>query len=82
MESFGWIGTLIVGGVAGWIAGMATRARMGPMARVLVGIAGAVFLNFGLIRLTGETYGGFPGQLGVAAAGAVVLIFLLRTVRL
>lgn len=82
MEGFGWIGTLIIGGLAGWISGRAMRARMGSIASLLVGVAGAVLLNFALIRLTGETYGGFFGQLGIAAGGAVVLTFLLRTVRL
>lgn len=82
MEGFGWIGTLLIGGLAGWIAGIAMQARMGLIAKVLVGIAGAVFLNFALIRLTGDTYGGLLGQLGVATVGAVVLIFLFRALRL
>ena len=82
MEGYGWVGTIIIGGLAGWIAGAAMGARLGLLAKILVGIAGGVFLNFVLIRVTGSTYFGLFGQLAVASVGAIVLIYLLRAVRM
>ncbi|MHA1158111.1 MAG: GlsB/YeaQ/YmgE family stress response membrane protein [Alphaproteobacteria bacterium] len=80
MEGVGWIGTLVVGGLAGWIASRVMHARTGLVANVLLGVAGAVVLNFALIRLSGSTYGGLAGQLAVAAIGASLLIWLYRFV--
>lgn len=80
MEGVGWIGTVVIGGLAGWVAEKVTAARMGLVANVLLGIAGAVLMNFVLIRTTGRTYGGLVGQLVVGAIGAIVLIWLFRMV--
>ncbi len=80
MEGLGWIGTLVVGGLAGWIAERVMRSRIGLLGNIMLGIAGAVVLNFLLIRFTGTTYGGLVGQLIVASIGACLLIFAFRLV--
>ena len=75
----GWIITLIIGGIVGWLASivMKTNAQMGMIANVLVGIVGS-FIGAWLAGVLGiGAQGGFLGFL-VSIAGAVLLIFLLR----
>ena len=58
----GWIVTIIIGGIIGWLASivMKTNAQMGMIANVLVGVVGSV-LGFWL-----------AAQLGVPATSALV----------
>ena len=75
----GWILTLIIGGVVGWLASivMKTNAQMGMIANVLVGIVGSLIGAWlaGMLGITAQ--GGFLGFL-ISIAGAALLIFLLR----
>ena len=75
----GWIISLIIGGVVGWIASilMKTNAQMGMLANVLVGIAGSA-LGFWLAGMLGISAGGGLIRFVVAVAGAALLIFILR----
>ena len=81
MENVGWIGAIIIGGIAGWIAERVMVSNMGIIANVVLGIVGAAVLNFVLRNLLGYTYGGWIGQLVVGAIGAIILIWLYRAVR-
>ncbi len=81
MEGVGWIGAIIIGGIAGWIAERVMESRMGVIANILLGIAGALVLNFVLVATIGYTYGGWVGQLIVGAVGAIILIWLWRVIR-
>jgi uncharacterized membrane protein YeaQ/YmgE (transglycosylase-associated protein family) len=75
----GWIITLIIGGIVGWLASivMKTNAQMGMIANVLVGIVGSS-LGYWLAGMLGiAAQGGILGFL-VAIAGAALLIFVLR----
>ena len=81
MTGIGWIGALIIGGLAGWIAEKIMNANQGLLMNILLGILGALVLNWLLIAITGTTLGGWLGQLIVAAAGACLLIFVVRLVR-
>jgi uncharacterized membrane protein YeaQ/YmgE (transglycosylase-associated protein family) len=81
----GWIGTLIIGGLAGWIAEKITRSDMGILMNIVVGIIGAylgAFLaNFLGLRL-GEVFSGwFWGNLLVAVVGAVILLLVVKAFR-
>lgn len=78
MAGVGWIMTIILGGLAGWIAEKIMKANMGVFANIIVGILGAVVLNavlafFGIIPA-----GGWLAQSVVAIAGACGLIALYR----
>jgi uncharacterized membrane protein YeaQ/YmgE (transglycosylase-associated protein family) len=77
----GWIVTLVVGGIIGWLASivMKTNAQMGIIFNVIVGIVGSS-LGFWLAGLVGLAAYGAIAQWAVAVAGAAVLIFLLKTV--
>jgi uncharacterized membrane protein YeaQ/YmgE (transglycosylase-associated protein family) len=81
----GWIGTLIIGGLAGWIAEKITRTDIGVLMNIVVGIIGA-FLGAFLANLLGlrlgEIFSGwFWGNLLVAAIGAVILLLVVKVFR-
>jgi uncharacterized membrane protein YeaQ/YmgE (transglycosylase-associated protein family) len=77
----GWLYTLIIGGVVGWLASivMKTNAQMGMIANVLVGIAGSALGFWAAGALGVAATGGFVRFI-VAIAGAAALIFILRAV--
>ena len=77
MEGFGWIMTIILGGLAGWIAEKVMKFDTGLIMNIVLGIAGAVVGNYVLGRMN-IGLGGLLGQLIVAVAGACVLILAYR----
>jgi uncharacterized membrane protein YeaQ/YmgE (transglycosylase-associated protein family) len=74
----GVIGWLLVGLIAGWLAGKVSRGRgFGCIANVLLGLVGAVlggwiFSQLGIIRF------GFIYSLAAATLGAVILVAVAR----
>ena len=81
MAGVGWIMTIILGGLAGWIAEKIMKADMGVLANIVVGILGAVFLNAILTFLGVIPAGGWIIQSIIAIIGACIVIFLYRAVR-
>jgi uncharacterized membrane protein YeaQ/YmgE (transglycosylase-associated protein family) len=81
MEGVGWLGAIIVGGLAGWIAARVMDANHGILTNIVLGIVGALVLNFILVLLTGGTLGGWIGQLIIGALGAMLLIWAYRAIR-
>ncbi|MGB5863302.1 MAG: GlsB/YeaQ/YmgE family stress response membrane protein [Sulfitobacter sp.] len=81
MTGIGWIGSLIIGALAGWIAEKIMKTDDGLLMNIVLGILGALVLNWLLVLIVGATLGGWIGQLIVAAAGACLLIFVVRLVR-
>ena len=77
----GLIGSLIVGGLAGWVAASAMGARTGLLLNIVLGIVGAVLANAALqfIGITAER--AWLPQLVVGALGAAALIAVVRAVR-
>ncbi|MCS7050362.1 MAG: GlsB/YeaQ/YmgE family stress response membrane protein [Thermomicrobium sp.] len=76
---FGWI---VIGFLAGWLAGLLTRGRgFGCLGNIAVGLVGAVVGGylFQLLGLRGPA--GFLGSLIVALVGAGVLLFVANLVR-
>ena len=75
----GWIITLVIGGVVGWLGSllMKTDAQMGIIANVIVGIIGSS-LGFWLAGIVGIAPTNTVGRYIVAVVGAVVLIAILR----
>lgn len=72
---------LIIGGIAGWIAGEIVRGDgFGIVGNIVVGIIGAVLGGF-LFNLLGIGTYGLLGSLVMAVIGAVVLLFLLNAFR-
>jgi len=77
----GFIVSLIVGGIVGWLASkvMKTDAQMGVVANVLVGVVGSM-LGFWLAGLLGFAAYGMFARVIVSVAGAALLIFILQKV--
>ncbi|WP_372609850.1 GlsB/YeaQ/YmgE family stress response membrane protein [Halomonas sp.] len=77
----GLIAWLIIGGLAGWLAGTIMRGGgFGILGNIGVGVVGAV-IGGSLFRLLGLQAGGFVGSLVTATAGAVVLLWVITKVR-
>ena len=81
----GWIGTLLIGGLAGWIAEKVMKENHGLLMNIIIGIIGsylgAFIANALGIRLGEVFQGWFWGNLIVAAVGAIVLLWLVRLFR-
>jgi len=77
----GIIAWLIIGGLAGWIAGNIMRGGgFGLLGNIGVGVVGAVVGGF-LFSLLGLSSGGFIGSLVTAIVGAVVLLWVIAKVK-
>ncbi|WP_028029986.1 GlsB/YeaQ/YmgE family stress response membrane protein [Gemmobacter nectariphilus] len=77
----GIIMSIIIGGLAGWIASMIMKADTGLFTNILLGIVGAVVLN-ALLGWAGiYAARAWLPQLIVGAAGAALLIWIGRKLR-
>jgi uncharacterized membrane protein YeaQ/YmgE (transglycosylase-associated protein family) len=74
---------IIVGGIIGWIASkiMGTDSQMGKIANVIVGMVGSN-LGFWLAGQVGLAAYGSIARWLVAVAGAVVLIWILKLLKI
>ncbi len=81
MEGVGWIGAIIIGGLAGWIAEQIMKTEQGLLMNIVMGIVGALVANAILFFVFGATLGGWIGQLIVAVIGASLLIWIWRAIR-
>ena len=81
----GWIGTLFIGALAGWIAEKVMKENHGLIKNIIIGVigsfVGAFIANLLGIRLGEFFQGWFWGNLIVAALGAIVLLYVLRLIR-
>jgi len=77
----GFFGSIIVGGLAGWIASIIMKADTGLFLNIVLGIVGAVVLNLilGWIGIYAEQ--AWLPQLFVGAVGAVLLIWIYRAIK-
>ncbi|ACS56088.1 GlsB/YeaQ/YmgE family stress response membrane protein [Rhizobium beringeri] len=81
MESVGWISAIIIGGLAGWLAGKLMEARYGIFLNIVLGIVGSVVASAVLAQFHVEVVGGRLGYFVTGFLGACLLIFLARLVR-
>lgn len=73
MQNPGLVGFLVIGGMAGWIAGTVMRGRgFGIIRNIVVGLVSA-FLSGFRFRLLGFSAHGLIGLLIMVAQGAIVL---------
>lgn len=73
-----WIWILVVGAVAGWLAGVLTRGRgFGLLGDIVVGVIGALVGGF-VFTLLGLQWFGTLGALVTATVGSVILLCALR----
>ena len=76
----GLITMLIIGGLAGWIAGKITDFRHGILTNILVGMAGA-FIGGKIAEMLEIPVIGFFRVLICAIVGAVIILFVWQRVR-
>ena len=75
-----WI--LIVGALAGWIAGLIMKGgSFGTIGNIVVGIIGAIVGGYLFSALGISAGGGLLGTLFTAVFGAIVLIFIVRLIK-
>lgn len=75
----GVIAWMIVGLLAGWLAGLITRARgFGCFGNIVVGLLGAAIGGFLFSLLGVEDRTGFWGSVAVATLGAIILLAIAR----
>jgi len=79
----GWIITIVIGGIIGWLASivMKTNAQMGMIANVLVGIVGSV-LGSWLAGVLGVPATSAVVGYVISIVGAVILIGILKALGL
>ncbi|WP_226551218.1 GlsB/YeaQ/YmgE family stress response membrane protein [Celeribacter naphthalenivorans] len=77
----GLIASIIVGGLAGWIASNFMKADTGLLANILLGIVGAFVLNLILSLVGIYAANSWVPQLIVGIFGASLLIWLARRLR-
>lgn len=84
MEQMGFIGWIVIGGLAGWLASkfMNTDKDQGILANIVVGIIGAFIGGFVVNLLGGDGITGFNiWSFAVAVLGSVILLWILKAVR-
>ncbi len=73
---------LLVGAVAGWLAGLIVKGYgYGLLGNIVIGIVGAFVAGLILPRLGLSIGSGIAGAIIHATVGAVILLFLIRLVK-
>ena len=73
-------GLIIIGGLAGWIAGMITGSRHGIFTNILIGIAGS-YVGSELADLLKVAVRNSMGHFLAALIGSIIVIFIWQKVR-
>ena len=81
MDITGLIIFLLIGAVAGWLAGTIMKGGgFGLLGNIVVGIIGGLVGGY-LFGMLGLVAGGIIGSIVTATVGAVVLLFLARLIK-
>ncbi len=82
LTSVGWIGYIIIGGIAGWIASKIVKGGgSGILMNIVIGIVGALIGGFLLSFFVNTAAGGFWFTLFTAILGSVILLWVVGMVR-
>jgi uncharacterized membrane protein YeaQ/YmgE (transglycosylase-associated protein family) len=82
LTSVGWIGYIIIGALAGWIAGKIVKGGgSGILMNIVIGIIGALIGGFLLSFVVNTAGGGWWFTLFTAILGAVILLGIVGAVR-
>jgi uncharacterized membrane protein YeaQ/YmgE (transglycosylase-associated protein family) len=81
-QNVGWIGYIIIGALAGWIAGKIVKGGgSGILLNIVIGIAGALIGGFLLSFFLKTGSGGWWFTLFTAILGSVILLWVVGLVR-
>ncbi|CAN5437949.1 GlsB/YeaQ/YmgE family stress response membrane protein [soil metagenome] len=82
LTSVGWIGYIIIGALAGWIAGKLVKGGgSGILMNIVIGIIGALIGGFLLSFFLDTAGGGWWFTLFTAILGSVILLAIVGKVR-
>jgi uncharacterized membrane protein YeaQ/YmgE (transglycosylase-associated protein family) len=82
LTSVGWIGYIIIGALAGWIAGKIVKGSgSGILMNIVIGIIGALIGGFLLSFFLDTAAGGWWFTLFTAILGSVILLWVVGLVR-
>lgn len=79
--AIGWFMALVIGGLAGWLAGKFMDMRYGIIMNIIIGMVGSVIANAILRRFEVFVVGDWLGYLITSFVGACILLFLVKLVR-
>jgi uncharacterized membrane protein YeaQ/YmgE (transglycosylase-associated protein family) len=73
---------LVIGGVAGWLAGLVVRGRgFGLIGDIVLGVIGSFVGGWLFRHVLHLSIGGRLGEFAAALAGAAILVLILRLIR-
>ncbi|MDR7290288.1 putative membrane protein YeaQ/YmgE (transglycosylase-associated protein family) [Mycolicibacterium senegalense] len=82
LTSVGWIGYIIIGAIAGWIAGkIVDGGGAGILMNIVIGVVGALIGGFLLSFFVDTASGGWWFTLFTAILGSVILLWIVGLVR-
>lgn len=79
-QQIGWLMTIVIGGLAGFIAEKPMKSDQGLLMNIILGIVGAIIANL-LFSALGILTTGWLGYLISGIVGACLLIMLGRLLR-
>ena len=80
--SVGWIGYIIIGAIAGWLAGKIVKGGgSGLLMDIVIGVIGALIGGFLLSFFLNTAGGGWFFTLFTATLGSVILLWIVGKVR-
>ena len=78
----GLILSLIIGAVAGWLAGTMMRGGgFGVVGNIIVGLVGGLLGGWLFTQFGAASGGGLIGQLVVSTIGAAILLFIVSLIK-
>lgn len=80
MDGVGFIGAILMGGLAGWLAERFMKSRMSLVLNIILGIVGAMLAS-AILGLAGVSFAGWIGYLIAGFIGACALIWIGRAIR-
>jgi uncharacterized membrane protein YeaQ/YmgE (transglycosylase-associated protein family) len=82
LTSVGWISYIIIGAIAGWLAGKIVKGGdSGLVMNIVIGIIGALIGGFLLSFILNTAGGGWFFTLFTATLGSVILLWVVGKVR-
>ena len=74
-----WLAAIIIGGIAGWLAGRFMKNSTGMMMNIILSVVGAVLASL-VLGLFGISFGGWIRYLIAGSIGAYIIIAIAKAV--
>jgi len=80
MNGIGWLGAILIGGLAGWLAEKVMKSNTGLLMNIVLGIVGSIVFS-AILQAFGFFGSGWIAFLVTGFVGACLLIYLARLLR-